>query len=72
MRLALDSGDSMAVWVNGRLVCNRIAHRNPSPAPILPEDVPTADLRAGENEILVRVSRGIAPNHMYVRLLNAR
>jgi len=72
VRLALDSGDSMAVWVNGRLVCNRIAHRNPSPAPILPEDVPTADLRAGENEILVRVSRGIAPNQMYVRILNAR
>ncbi len=72
VKLALDSGDSLAVWVNGEQVCNRIGHRNPSPSPIAPQDVPEVNLRAGENEILVRTSRGLAAQEFLVRIIDSQ
>lgn len=67
VRLYAGSGDSMTIWVNGREVLQRLAYRNPD----RDEDAVDVTLRAGPNDILVRISRGIAVNGMYVRIADA-
>ena len=68
VRLHVGSGDSMTIWLNGREVLSRIAYRNPD----RDEDEADVVLRAGANDILVRISRGIAMNGMYFRIADAR
>jgi hypothetical protein len=64
VRLYAGCGDSMTVWVNGSEVLQRIAHRNPD----RDEDMVDVTLRAGANDILVRISRGIGANGMFFRI----
>lgn len=63
-RLYMGCGDSMTVWVNGREVLRRIAHRNAD----RDEDSVEVTLDAGANDVLVRISRGIGANGMYFRI----
>lgn len=66
-RLYLGSGDSMTVWVNGKKVLARMAYRNPA----RDEDQVDVFMPNGLNELLIRISRGIAVNGMYARISDA-
>jgi hypothetical protein len=63
-KLYLGSGDGLTVWLNGQRVFDKQAHRSAEPD----EDAVDVNLRAGENSVLVKISRGIGPNGLYFRV----
>ena len=63
-KLYLGSGDGLTVWLNGQRVFDKQVHRSAE----LDEDVADVNLRAGENSVLVKISRGIGPNGLYFRV----
>jgi hypothetical protein len=63
-KLYLGSGDGLTVWLNGQRVFDKQVHRSAEPD----EDTVGVNLRAGENSVLVKISRGIGPNGLYFRL----
>lgn len=63
-KLYLGSGDGLTVWLNGQRVFDKQVNRSAEPD----EDAVDVSLRAGENSVLVKISRGIGPNGLYFRL----
>jgi hypothetical protein len=63
-KLYLGSGDGLTVWLNGQRVFDKQVHRSAEPD----EDTVDVELRAGENSVLVKISRGIGLNGLYFRL----
>jgi hypothetical protein len=63
-RLYVGSGDALTIWLNGQLVFDKQVHRGAESD----EDAVEADLREGENSVLVKISRGIGPNGLYFRI----
>ncbi len=63
-RFYLGSGDGLTVWLNGQRVFDKQVHRSAEPD----EDAVDVNLRAGENSVLVKISRGIGPNGLYFRV----
>jgi hypothetical protein len=63
-RFYVGSGDALTIWLNGRQVFDKQVHRSAEPD----EDVVDVNLRAGENSVLVKISRGIGPNGLYFRV----
>ena len=63
-KLYLGSGDGLTVWLNGQRVFDKQVHRSAEPD----EDAVDVNLRAGENSVLVKISRGIGPNGLYFRV----
>jgi hypothetical protein len=63
-RFYVGSGDALTIWLNGRQVFDKQVHRSAEPD----EDVVDMNLRAGENTVLVKISRGIGPNGLYFRV----
>jgi hypothetical protein len=63
-KLYVGSGDGLTVWLNGQRVFDKQVHRSAEPD----EDVVDVDLRAGENSVFVKISRGIGPNGLYFRV----
>jgi hypothetical protein len=60
----LGSGDALTVWLNGQQIFDKQVHRSAEPD----EDAVDVKLRAGENSVLVKISRGIGPNGLYFRV----
>lgn len=58
-------GDAMTVWLNGRKIHEVIGHRNAE----RDEDIFTGQLVPGNNELLIRNSRDLAPPHFYFRIV---
>jgi hypothetical protein len=58
------SGDALTIWLNGKQVFDKQVDRSAEPD----EDVVDMNLRAGENTVLVKISRGIGPNGLYFRV----
>ena len=58
------SGDALTIWLNGRQVFDKQVNRSAEPD----EDVVNVRLRAGDNSVLVKISRGIGPNGLYFRV----
>lgn len=67
LQFAISSDDGLKVWVNGKLV-----HSNKVTRGLDPVDSITADLKSGENEILLKVTNGGAPDGVNVRSLDTR
>ncbi|MGD0059112.1 MAG: TIM-barrel domain-containing protein [Verrucomicrobiia bacterium] len=65
-KLYLGSGDGLTVWLNGQRVFDKQVHRSAEPD----EDAVDVNLRAGENSVLVKISRGIGPNGLYFRVVS--
>jgi hypothetical protein len=63
-RLYLGSGDALTIWLNGEQVFDKQVHRSAEPD----EDMVDVNLRAGENLVLVKISREIGPNGIYLRV----
>jgi hypothetical protein len=63
-KLYVGSGDGLTIWLNGQQVFDKQVHRSAEPD----EDGVDVNLRAGENSVLVKVSRGIGPNGIYFRV----
>ncbi|MGO9246755.1 MAG: TIM-barrel domain-containing protein [Verrucomicrobiia bacterium] len=63
-KLYLGSGDGLTVWLNGQQVFDKQVHRSAEPD----EDAVDVNPRAGENSVLVKISRGIGPNGLYFRV----
>jgi hypothetical protein len=63
-RLYVGSGDGLTIWLNGEQVFDKQVHRSAE----LDEDMVDVNLRAGENSVLVKISRGIGPNGIYFRV----
>jgi alpha-glucosidase (family GH31 glycosyl hydrolase) len=63
-KLYFGSGDALTIWLNGRQVFDKQVHRSAEPD----EDAVDVTLRAGENSVLVKTSRGIGPNGIYFRV----
>jgi len=63
-RFYVGSGDAMTIWLNGKQVFDKQVHRGAEPD----EDVVDVKLHAGENSVLVKISRGIGPNGLYFRV----
>jgi hypothetical protein len=63
-KLYVGSGDGLTVWLNGQRVFDKQVHRSAEPD----EDAVDVNLRAGENSVFVKISRGIGPNGLYFRV----
>lgn len=63
-KLYVGSGDALTIWLNGQPVFDKQVHRGAEPD----EDAVDVTLRAGENSVLVKISRGIGPNGLYFRV----
>lgn len=63
-KLYVGSGDALTIWLNGQPVFDKQVHRGTEPD----EDAADVALRAGENSVLVKISRGIGPNGLYFRV----
>jgi hypothetical protein len=63
-KLYIGSGDALTIWLNGEQIFDKQVHRSAEPD----EDVVNVKLRAGENSVLVKISRGIGPNGIYFRV----
>lgn len=64
VRFLVGSGDAMTLWVNGREVLHLPVHRNPE----RDEDRVDTVLTGGLNQILIRISRDLAPHRFYFRV----
>ncbi|HMS54153.1 MAG TPA: DUF1553 domain-containing protein [Fimbriimonadaceae bacterium] len=67
LQFAISSDDGLKVWVNGKLV-----HANKVTRGLDPVDTVSADFKLGENEILLKVTNGGAPDGVNVRSLDTR
>lgn len=67
VKLYTGSDDALRVWLNGRLILERLVLRSASPD----ADVCTADLQAGENVLLVEVSQAGGDWGLILRLEDA-
>jgi serine/threonine protein kinase/WD40 repeat protein len=67
VRLLAGSDDAIRVWVNGELAVERLIHRGAA----ADDDSGTAELRAGENRLLVEVSNSLGEWGFYLRLEDA-
>lgn len=64
VNLVVGSGDGITIWLNGREILNRPIHRNSEPD----QDRVPGVLMSGDNEIVVRLHRDLAPHHLYFRV----
>jgi tetratricopeptide (TPR) repeat protein len=62
--LRLGSGDGVRVWLNGRMVFERDAHRDPG----FDQDVVGVHLRPGWNALLVKVAQSTGPWGLRLRI----
>jgi len=63
-KLYVGSGDALTIWLNGKQVFDKQVHRSAE----TDEDAVDVNLRAGENTVLVKISRGIGSNGLYFRV----
>jgi alpha-D-xyloside xylohydrolase len=63
-RFYAGSGDGLMMWVNGRLLLDRRAHR----APEADEDEVEVPLSSGTHAVLLRITHEIGPHGFYFRL----
>jgi hypothetical protein len=64
VRVISGFGDGVVMWLNGQEILNIPAHRNAE----RDEDQVTINLRAGDNTLLIKNSRDLAPPAFFLRL----